>query len=847
MSESIKNTGLSSAQAKTLLSKYGLNEITKAGGFTIFSSFISQFKNFLILLLLGAAIISFAVGERLDSIFIFLIVILNSAFGVYQEFKAEKALAMLKSMATSLVRVIRDGAEIEIDSRFLVPGDVIYLEEGAKIPADAKIIWSRSLEVNEAVLTGETFAVVKHEDDPDNRNIFTGTILTHGRCYALVETTGMGTKFGIIAAKLAEISEPPTPLTIKLDKFTKQIGLIGLAAAGLVFALSFIREKSILESFLFAVSLAVAIVPEGLPAVMTITLAIGMEQMAKAKAIVRKPKSIEALGSITLIATDKTGTLTTNKMSARNIYVDKKVYELSKLPKSSRAYTEVLINSILCSTATLAFAPDKTDPDIIGDTTEGALLVMAHKSGYSASDIRNKWQITDEIPFHPSAKRMSILGVFGKEKVIYTKGAPEAVLAICTKALINNKIIPLTAALKQDIEQQFYTMADNGLRVLGFSESPTEKDLHHKDHIFLGLVGLEDPVRPEIKTAVADALSAGITTMMITGDSELTARAVARKIGIFKDKSELLSGAQMDKLSDEQLSELLTRVKIFARTNPEHKLRLVKLLQAKGEIVAVTGDGVNDALALKQADVGVSMGITGTDVAKETADIILTDDNFATLVNAVRLGRNITHHIKTAVKFLLACNTSELIYLVTAAIFNFPLLIPLQILYINLVTDGLPALSIAFAPEVGDIMKQKPNALNELLSKRDYIYILIFGLSATLIAMLAALPFLGHINPRIATTILFIVMISTQQYILIDVFLSHRPVFKHFRKLKQPIFIIAFLMPFALYPVILNVPLFVEAFKTVMLPINWLIYALLLPWLIFIPVIIYNRINSRVS
>lgn len=838
--------GLNSARAHELLAVHGLNEIKTASRFTLFSAFLAQFQNFLILLLLGAAVVSFAVGERLDSTFILLIVILNAFFGVYQEFKAEKALDSLKKMAVSMVRVIRDGVAGEIDSRELVPGDLIYLEEGAKIPADASILWSRSLEVNEAVLTGETYAVAKHESDPENHTISLGTTVVHGRAYARLTATGMSTKFGRIARELAEIAEPPTPLSKKLDRFTKQIGVVGMAAAGIVFVFSFVREKTLVESFLFAVSLAVAIVPEGLPAVMTITLAIGMERMAKKKAIVRKLQAIETLGAITIIATDKTGTLTTNRMTAKQIYLDGKVYDLAHPPAStSRAYQQILTNSILCSTATLAQSEGKKDPDIVGDTTEGALLVMAHKIGLDAYKVRETWEITDEEPFHPSRKRMSVLASSLKEKYVFTKGAPEAVLEICTHVLENNKIVPLTAFRKSKIEQEFYAMAQHGLRVLGFSECPTAKDLHHKDHVFLGLVGIEDPVRPEVKEAVTKAQLAGITTYIITGDNELTAEAVGKKIGIFHQGDELLTGKQLDQLSDHDLAAMLSRVRIFARTNPEHKHRLVKLFQEKGEIVAVTGDGINDALAIKQADVGVSMGITGTDVAKETAQIILTDDNFATLVAAVEQGRNITGHLKSAIKFLLACNISELVYITTAAIFNFPLLTPLQLLYLNLVTDGLPALSLAFAPEVAEVMHKKPSAMAELISRRDLYYICLFGLSATLLALLAILPFLTHPESRLASTILFLVMISTQQYMLIDVFLGHRSILKHARLLVNPVFILAFSLPFVLHPLILNLHWLQEIFRTVALPLPWLGYALGLSWAIFIPITIYNRLNKK--
>ena len=439
--------GLSSQKVQTLLKQYGYNEISEVKQFTLIKSIINQFDNVLILLLIAAGGISFFIGERLDSLFIFLIVILNAFFGLYQEFKAEKALSYLKKLTVTTIRVIRDGKEQQIDSRFLVPGDLIYIEEGSKIPADGQIIESRNLEVNEASLTGESLPVVKNIHDSNSNQLFMGTVVAKGRGYAQVLKTGNYTKFGTIAKTLSTIKETKTPLQKKLDVFTKQIGVIGIVASSVVFILSFIQDKSLIESFIFAVSLAVAAVPEGLPAVITITLAMGVERMAKKKAIVRKLNAIEALGSITVIATDKTGTLTANQMKVKKIFVENSVYEITHPPLlTNHPFSKMVLNGILCSTASLVTKVDHgRDFDIIGDATEGALLLMAHDVGMIPETVREKWKIIDELPFNPVTKQMTMVALSGKEKIILTKGAPESILSISSQILMGSQPTPLTS------------------------------------------------------------------------------------------------------------------------------------------------------------------------------------------------------------------------------------------------------------------------------------------------------------------------------------------------------------------------------------------------------------------
>ncbi len=833
----MKEKGLTSTEVEKRLLKYGRNELPEVRKFTLLKSFISQFDNVLVILLVAAAAISLLIGEKLDSIFIFLIVILNAFFGVYQEFKAEKALSYLKKITITTVRVIRDGKEQQIDSRELVPGDLIYLEEGAKVPADCRLLDSHNLEVNEASLTGESLPVVKDSKDEKNNEIFMGTVIAKGRGYAQVIKTGAETKFGKIAKTLATIEETKTPLQKKLDLFTRQIGFIGIAASLTVFFLSFIKEKNLWESFIFSISLAVAAVPEGLPAVMTITLAIGVERMAKKKAIVRKLNAIEALGSITLIATDKTGTLTTNQMRVKKVFVDDKVYEAPHYPLlSNHAFSQLVVNGILCSTASLVEKIDHESFDVIGDATEGALLMMGQKVGLIPKLVREKWVLKEERSFDPVTKRMTVVVSDGKEKIVFTKGAPESVLSICSSVLFGNKILPLDIHRKSQIEKEFERFARQGLRIIAFSfKKKDSKDLE-ENHTFLGFVGIADPIREEVKEAVAKAKEAGIKTVMITGDNHLTAEAIGIEAGIIEEGDDIMIGKELDNYSDDQLLPIISKVKVFARTTPEHKYRLVKLFQKMKEVVAVTGDGVNDALALKQADVGVAMGITGTDVAKETAHLVVTDDNFATIVSAVEEGRNIFNHIKNAIKYLLACNIGEVIYILTAVIFNLPILTPLQLLYINLVTDGLPAIALAFAPSDKGIMREKPRKVMTILEKKDFKYVFDMGVLTSVLAIVSlTLPFIFNRQLTLMVTVLFTTIIAVQQFILIDLWLSHRLIIPHLHLLKKPIFIAGFLLPFILHPFIIYLPFFFFFFFFVVFVFFFFVWAIFVSFLIFIP------------
>lgn len=776
--------GLTSVQAKQFLNQYGLNIISEPPKKNIFIKFFEQFNNFLTYLLIGAAVFSFFLGETVDGSLIIAIVFLNAIFGLYQEAKAEESLKALKKMTITKVRVIRDGKQIEIDSKFLVPGDIVYLEEGIKITADGQVIESINLEVNEAVLTGESLSVSKKVED----EVFSGTIISKGRGMMKVLKTGDKTKFGAIAKNLSLINEGLTPLQKKLAGLTRFIGIGGIILSIIVFIISFLEGAGYFPAFLLAISLAVAIVPEGLPAVMTITLAIGMKKMANKKAIVRKLSAIEALGSITLIATDKTGTLTTNKMQVKEIFVDGKKIQVSSSNfqvLKSKNLDFLILDGVLCSTASLVYIHDHNSWDVLGDPTEGALLYLAQKKGINIDEERKKWQLIEEKPFDSVSKMMTVRvknleSRFKNLEFSFSKGAPESILNVC-------KLTPLE---KQKIEKQVEDWAKKGLRVLAFS-------LGDK---FLGMTAIHDEPRAEVKEAIMKTKSAGIKVVMITGDNEKTAEAVGVSCGLVEEGDEIITGNQLDEYNDEELLKLLPKVKIFARTNPFQKHRIVNLYQKLGEIVAVTGDGVNDAIALKQADVGVAMGKIGTDVARETADMVITDDNFATIVLAIEEGRGIINNIKNAIKYLLSCNVSEAFALIIGLILGLPTLFyPIQLLYINLVTDGLPALMLSFSPRNPNLMRISPEKEMELLKRRDQGYIGAVGAVGAILVIFSYFVF-----QSLGKTAAFSVLTIIQSFVFIDLWLSHRHIHENLIHLIKPSFIFAFSIPLILQFIILN-------------------------------------------
>lgn len=804
--------GLTTHQAQQLLESYGLNQLEETKKKHVLIRFFNELNNFLTLLLIGASVFSFFIHEIIDAVLIIGIVLLNGLFGLYQEAKAEEAVNALKNITLTKVRVIRNGKEIEIDSRYLVPGDLIFIEDGTKIPADGVLIESVNLELNEASLTGESMPVEKKVND----EVYSGTIVVKGRGYVKIALTGMKTKFGQIAYSLTAIQEAETPLQKKLNELTRTIGIVGIFTAVIVFLLSVVNDTGYFPAFLLAISLAVAVVPEGLPAVVTITLSLGVKEMSKKRAVVRKLSAIEALGNITLIATDKTGTLTTNKMKVKEIFIENTLYPSNNLPRlTNHSFQHLALNGILCSTASLVYIYDKHELkegrwDVLGDPTEGALLYLAQEVGLVPERVKREWHLLEEEPFDSVKKIMSVEVKKGDRVITYTKGAPEIILDYCDKIVIGSKEQRLTPYAVKVIEKQIEEWARKGLRILGFSYAHSRS----KKQTFIGMVAIHDAPREEVVDALSRANEAGIRVIMITGDNEKTAEAVGVMIGLLKEKDEVLTGPQIDSYSDDKLLNLLPRVKIFARTTPFHKHRIVKLYQRLGEVVAVTGDGVNDAIALKQADVGVAMGLVGTDVARETADMVITDDNFATIVNAVEEGRNIIKNLKSAIKYLVSCNITEAISLIGGLAAGVPTLFyPIQLLYINLVTDGYPALSLSFSPRNRQLMKSPPEKEVVLLNAKDKKYISVVGVVSSIL-VLGSYYFYSQASSLLAQTAAFSVLTLIQSFIFVDLWLSHQPLRRSLKLLLSPVFVFAFLFPFVTQLLIVKSRFISSLFKT---------------------------------
>lgn len=717
--------GLTTSEAVELLKKYGLNQLPSKQKYTALKLLFSQIKNTMSILLFGAAFISLFLGDFVDSSLILLILGLNIGLGFYQEYKASKELEALRKLEVSNSRVLRDGVEKKIPSYEIVPGDVVILEAGDKVPADGLLIENYELSVNEASLTGESAPVAKGTKDDENQ-LFFGTVVVSGRGRFKVEKTGRETKFGGIALNLADIEEADTPLEIALASLAKRVGIVAVVLAVLILGIRIFQGFDITEVFFTSVALMVAVVPESLPAVLTVVLSIGVHRMYRRHALIRKLSAIESLGAATVICTDKTGTLTENKMHVKEtMFPNKKEKDL-------------ILASVLCSSASLVLKEDGKGFDVLGDTTEGSLLEWAIKKGINIEELRSKNRLLEEVPFSLKTRMMTTVWEMDRESVLFTKGAPEVVLPLCD----------LSPKALAEVEKRYKKMASDGLRVLAFgTKTSSGKKLANKDLEFTGLVGIADAARSEAKQAVKVAKKAGIKVIMITGDNELTARAIGEEVGILEKNHEILTGVQLSELTDEQLDQALENVRVFARVVPEHKLRIVQALQRKGEIVAVTGDGVNDALALKQAQVGVAMGITGTDVAKEASDIVILDDNFVTIVSAVEQGRLIYNNLLKVVKFLLAGNFSEVLLIVICVLGGLPTpLLPAQILWINFVTDGLPALSLAADPAHQHLMSASPRKKGEKLLNTDSLhFVLIAGLSISLItAMVFYIVFLYH-------------------------------------------------------------------------------------------------------
>ena len=730
--------GIKGEEAKQRLADKGRNVLPTGKRKTILGMFIDQFKDFLILILVAAAAISGLLGETTDTTVIIAILIINAVLGVSQERKASKALDALKKMSVPECEVIRDGLLQKISSEELVPGDVILLHEGDYVPADLRLIEVYNLRIDEASLTGESVPVEKITDSmaenlpiSDRLNMaYSGTIVAYGRAKGVVTETGINREIGKIAQLLEKEEEVVTPLQKRLAGLGKLLGYLTLIVCGVVFVVGIIRGEQIFDMFMTAVSLAVAAIPEGLPAIVTIVLALGVTRMSQHNAIVRKLPAVETLGSATVICTDKTGTLTQNQMTVQEVFqMNEEGEEVqSRIFMPSEALIQI---GVLCNDSSIANNNGKVQR--FGDPTELALIELAEKNGYSVKKIRQDFPRLDEVPFDSKRKMMSTLHELNGKRKILVKGAPDILITRCNSYQSGGQILPLGEKDRLFILNTIEEMAGKALRVLAFAdkEIPDQKKISQEDENdlnFQGLVGMIDPPRPEVKQALEEANSAGIETIMITGDNLLTARTIAQDLGLVQSGDEAITGQEMEKLSQETLMEKIKHLRVFARVWPEQKLNIVEALQKNQEVVAMTGDGVNDAPALKKADIGVAMGITGTDVAKEVADVVLMDDNFATIVKAIEEGRVIFDNIRKFVMYLLACNIGEIFAIFIPILIGLHRpLVPVQILLINLVTDGLPAMALGVDSPEPDIMMRRPRNPKEGILNPQSMKIILFN------------------------------------------------------------------------------------------------------------------------
>ncbi|AKG67140.1 ATPase [Lactobacillus helveticus] len=716
--------GLSSQQAKDNLAKYGKNALIEGKKKTTLQVFLEQFKDLMVIILIIAAVISTFTGELESTLVIIAVLILNAILGTVQHIKAEKSLESLKSLSSPSAKVLRDGKKIEIDSKDVVPGDIMLLEAGDMVTADGRILDNFSLQVNESSLTGESTNIDKADVEFDHEMplgdrinmVYSSSLVTYGRANVVVTATGMNTEIGKIASLMNETKERRTPLQISLDKFSSKLATAILIICAIVLGLQIWRGQPIMDALLFAVALAVAAIPEALSSIVTIVQAMGTQKMAKENAIIKNLAAVESLGSVSVICSDKTGTLTQNKMTVQDIYIGGKTLKPNQLNLDNQLHRYLLYDAVLNNDSSLV------DGKGIGDPTEYALLEMYRQVpgidlgdkglGISEEDLRGLLTRKQEVPFDSDRKLMSTKHLIHTVPTIFVKGAIDVLLDRCVNIRLDDEVRPITEEDKKQILAQNQHFSENGLRVLTFAYKESDEDLTPETEngfTFIGLVSEMDPPREESIEAVARAKKAGIRTVMITGDHKVTAVAIAKKIGIFNDSDMAVTGLELDKMSDEELEQKIEKIAVYARVSPENKIRIVNAWQKKDHIVSMTGDGVNDAPALKKADIGVAMGITGTEVSKDAASMILADDNFATIIKAVAIGRTVFENIKNAIMYLLSGNLSAIITVLFASIGGFSVpFIAVQLLFINLVTDSLPALAIGMEPGSPDVLSRKP-------------------------------------------------------------------------------------------------------------------------------------------
>lgn len=761
----VNKNGLQDEEIQLRRKVYGVNEFEEAKRRTLLQVFLSQFKDFLVMILMVAATVSAFLGKAESTIVILIVVIINAILGTVQHMKAEQSLKSLKDLASPTAKVLRNGQQIEIPSKGLLPGDILYLDAGDYVSADGRVIESFSLQINESSLTGESESVNKTNQVIEAENVvigdqknmvFSGSFVTYGRAVVLVTAIGMKTEIGRIASLMETAKEKKTPLQVSLDRFGKKLAILIILLSILIFTLDIVRGREVIDSFMFAVSLAVAAIPEALSSIVTIVLAIGTQKMAKENAIIRHLHAVESLGSISVICTDKTGTLTENKMTVKKVWVDGRTVDHDELKLDREMDKKLLSMALLCNDAVTI------EKSQMGDPTEIALVNLGESYGMDELAVRENYLRLGEVPFDSDRKLMSTVNQVGTQRLMLTKGAPDVILTRVVNMGTSNGVVTLSERQKQEIEEVYLNFSREGLRVLGFaykelSDSRAVGTQDEVDLTFGGLIAMVDPPRAASLSAVESCIKAGIKPIMITGDHKITACAIARETGILQNEENAIEGIELEKVTDEQLQNMVENISVYARVTPEHKIRIVRAWQDRGNVVAMTGDGVNDAPALKQADIGIAMGISGTEVAKDAAAMVLADDNFSTIVRAIHNGRSIFANIKNSIRFLLSGNTAGILSVLYASLGALPVpFAPVHLLFINLLTDSLPAIAIGLEPHNNHVMKEKPRNINiPILNKSFATEVIIEGVIIAIATISAFHIGLATGDPAVASTMTF--------------------------------------------------------------------------------------------
>lgn len=821
-------SGLSNEEAIKRFKEFGPNELTSKKKNKILFMLLKQFKEIMLIVLIIAGIISILLKEYSDSIIIFVVVIMNALLNFFQEFKADKEVENLKKLSTPLIYVRRENRIIQIPSNEIVIGDIIYLKTGDIVSADIRLIECSNLKINEASLTGESIEIEKHSNvvydshnEADYSNIaYSGTMVTYGHAMGVVIKTGMDTEIGKIATDLSTQKETLTPLQINLKELAKKLTYIVLGVIVLIMILGLMQDNSFLEMLLISVSIGVAAIPEGLPTVVTISLALGVSKMAKKNAIIRKLSSVETLGASEIICTDKTGTLTENKMSVKEIYLNGTLTSDLENISTNQNNNVFFITSSLCNSLLL------DSSSVQGDSLEKAIYLYSLSKGYNKEKILKDYKLINELPFDSKRKMMSTQYKKENKYYTFTKGAYDYLINKCTHKLKNGIVTPLTQVDKKEINNTLNNMGKRALRViaLAYKESSNVTPLNNLEEnlIFIGLIGLMDPPRKDVYGSIKTAKEAGIRVIMITGDHKDTATAIAKELKIISKDDQVMTGAELDNINDDELSKIIHKYNVFCRVNPSMKLRIVNLLQEKKKVVAMTGDGINDAPALKKADIGIAMGITGTEVAKSSSSMVLKDDNFSTIIYAIKEGRKIYANITKSILFLLACNLGEIFTLLIGTFFNVKILLPIHILWMNLATDTIPALALGLEKEESDLMKQKPRQKDTtFLNKENTFQIFYQGLIQGLLTLLSFFIGKEYFDIAVGQTMAFITIIFIQLFHSLNM----RSLDKSIFKIGHNLYIYgAIIITMSLQFLIILTPYLASIFKVVPLkPIEWLI------------------------